>query len=110
MGLCMFSLKVVSLEGTPETAQHVSKNPANRAFCAVKTPGPECPPEGLFDLSSCKMEKGTRPPVYSSMAHFFGADPALREAVDGLPPADPETSATKLNVEPVCPNRSLIPL
>uniref|UniRef100_A0A5K3FXA5 Scavenger receptor class B member 1 n=1 Tax=Mesocestoides corti TaxID=53468 RepID=A0A5K3FXA5_MESCO len=93
-------VKVFSLGGTPETAQPASVNPDNLGFCPPKTPGPKCPPAGLFDLSSCRRQGDSRPPVYSSQPYFFGADPKLREGIEGLPEPNVENSSTKVYVEP----------
>ncbi|VDL90380.1 unnamed protein product [Schistocephalus solidus] len=93
-------LKVYLVGGTPQTALPASKYPYNKGFCAPKTPGPECPPQGLFDLSSCRAQGDTRPPIYSSQPRFFGADPSLREAIDGMVQPTTENSETKVYVEP----------
>lgn len=76
-------------------------NPDNQGYCPPKTPGPECPPYGTFDLSSCRKSGNIRPPVYSSQPYFFGADPALREGVDGLYIPTKDNASTKVYVEPV---------
>ncbi|KAL5106452.1 Scavenger receptor clas B member 1 [Taenia crassiceps] len=93
-------LKALALGGTPETAQPASVNPANKAYCPVLTPGPPCPPAGTFDLSSCRKQGDLRPPIYSSQPYFFGADPALRDEVEGLPTPTADNASTKVFVEP----------
>ncbi|VDK35120.1 unnamed protein product [Taenia asiatica] len=93
-------LKVFSLAGTPETAQPASVNPANKGYCPTLTPGPPCPPAGTFDLSSCRQQGGLRPPIYSSQPYFFGADPTLRDEVEGLPMPTADNASTKVFVEP----------
>ncbi|KAL5960422.1 Lysosome membrane protein 2, partial [Taenia solium] len=93
-------LEVFSLAGTPETAQPASVNPANKGYCPTLTPGPPCPPAGTFDLSSCRQQGGLRPPIYSSQPYFFGADPALRDEVEGLPMPTADNASTKVFVEP----------
>ncbi|VUZ44068.1 unnamed protein product [Hymenolepis diminuta] len=94
-------IKVFSLSGTPETAQSAAMNPDNLGYCPPKTPGPKCPPAGTFDLSSCRRQGNLRPPVYSSQPYFLGADPALREGVDGLYVPSKDNASTKVFVEPV---------
>ncbi|BHF75090.1 Belongs to the cd36 [Sparganum proliferum] len=93
-------LKVYLIGGTPQTALPASQYPYNEGFCAPKTPGPKCPPQGLFDLSSCRAQGDTRPPIYSSQPRFFGADPSLREGIDGMLEPTTENSETKVYVEP----------
>ncbi|VDM31539.1 unnamed protein product [Hydatigera taeniaeformis] len=93
-------LKVLALSGTPETAQPASVNPSNKGFCPPLTPGPPCPPAGTFDLSSCRRQGGLRPPIYSSQPYFFGADPKLRDEVEGLPMPTSDNASTKVFVEP----------
>lgn len=93
-------IKVFSLAGTPETAQSAAMNPDNLGYCPPKTPGPKCPPAGIFDLSSCRRQGNLRPPVYSSQPYFLGADPALREGVDGLYVPSKGNASTKVFVEP----------
>ncbi|VUZ44067.1 unnamed protein product [Hymenolepis diminuta] len=93
-------IKVFSLSGTPETAQSAAMNPDNLGYCPPKTPGPKCPPAGTFDLSSCRRQGNLRPPVYSSQPYFLGADPALREGVDGLYVPSKDNASTKVFVEP----------
>ncbi|KAH9281360.1 Scavenger receptor class B member 1 [Echinococcus granulosus] len=93
-------LKVLSMGGTPETAEPASVNPANKGYCPPKTAGPPCPPAGIFDLSSCRRQNELRPPIYSSQPYFFGADPTVREGVEGLPTPTADNASTKIFVEP----------
>jgi len=58
--------------GTP------AENPKNKCFCRDGN----CAPSGLFNVSSCQFGS----PIMLSWPHFFQADPALLQAVDGLNP------------------------
>lgn len=58
--------------GTPK------ENPRNQCFCKEG----ECAPSGLFNVSTCQFGS----PIMLSWPHFFEADPALLETVDGLRP------------------------
>jgi len=58
--------------GTPQ------ENPRNRCFC----PTGHCSPSGLFNISSCQFGL----PMMLSWPHFYQADPALLNAVEGLHP------------------------
>lgn len=55
-------------------------DPINKKDCFCRNPG-ECPPEGTFDLFKCAGS-----PMFGSLPHFYKADPALLEKLEGLSP------------------------
>ncbi|XP_063219536.1 scavenger receptor class B member 1 isoform X2 [Bacillus rossius redtenbacheri] len=69
------------------------KNPGNKCYC----PGSKCkcPPRGLQNISPCQFAA----PVYLSFPHFYNADPALLEAVEGLLPSK-EQHETYFKIQP----------
>ncbi|KAM7538610.1 hypothetical protein Aperf_G00000047261 [Anoplocephala perfoliata] len=91
-------IKVLSLGGTSDTEESASAD--NMGYCVPNTPGPKCPPSGLMDLSSCRRQGDLQPPIYTSQPYFFGADPALRDGVEGLYVPTKDNASTKVFVEP----------
>ncbi|XP_059061330.1 scavenger receptor class B member 1 isoform X3 [Achroia grisella] len=65
----------------------------NRCFCPA---GPPCAPNGLFNVSLCQYDS----PIMLSFPHFYLADPALREAVEGISPPVPEDHRLFIDVQP----------
>ncbi|EAA07986.4 AGAP002451-PA [Anopheles gambiae str. PEST] len=57
----------------------LKNEPHNHCFC--RDAPDDCPPKGTMDLSPC-----LGGPIIGSKPHFYGADPKLVEAVDGLAP------------------------
>ncbi|XP_066990954.2 scavenger receptor class B member 1 [Anabrus simplex] len=55
-------------------------NPDNECFCPHSDG--KCPAKGLQNIAPCQFDA----PVYLSNAHFYQADPALLDAVEGLKP------------------------
>lgn len=64
----------------------------NKCYCPGNIP---CPPKGLQNISPCQFDA----PVLLSFPHFYQADPALLDAVDGLTP-DPEKHQTFFKIQP----------
>lgn len=57
-------------------------NPVNKKDCFCRNiEAGECPPKGTFDLYKCSGS-----PMFGSHPHFYNADPALLEEVEGLHP------------------------
>lgn len=67
--------------------------PSQQCFCPA---GPPCAPEGTFNASLCQYDS----PILLSFPHFYLADPALRDAVTGITPADPEKHQLYIDVQP----------
>lgn len=56
----------------------------------------ECTPSGLLNITACRYGA----PVFISLPHFYKADPALLDAVDGLRPNGKDHSFF-ITLEPV---------
>lgn len=54
--------------------------PENECYCLDD----DCPRSGVLDVSRCL--KG--PPIYSSMPHFYSADPYYRNRIEGMNPVE----------------------
>ncbi|XP_014479622.1 PREDICTED: scavenger receptor class B member 1 [Dinoponera quadriceps] len=72
----------------------VENLPSQQCFCPA---GPPCAPEGTFNVSLCQYDS----PVLLTFPHFYLADPALREAVTGISPPDPEKHQLYIDVQPI---------
>ncbi|CAG7733704.1 unnamed protein product, partial [Allacma fusca] len=68
----------------------------NRCFCTEKNDSTPCYRNGLMLLSNCK--EGA--PVSLSSPHFYNADSAIIDAIDGIHPVK-EKHKTYLDIEPV---------
>lgn len=71
----------------------VERNPDNECFCPS---GPPCAPNGLFNVSLCQYDS----PIMLSFPHFYLADPALREAVEGISPPEKEKHELFIDIQP----------
>lgn len=71
----------------------VDRNPDNECFCPS---GPPCAPHGLFNASLCQYDS----PIMLSFPHFYLADPALREAVEGISEPVKEDHELFIDVQP----------
>lgn len=70
-----------------------SRLESQRCFCPA---GPPCAPEGTFNVSLCQYDS----PVLISFPHFYLADPALREAVNGISAPVEEKHQFFIDVQP----------
>lgn len=68
-------------------------NPKNQGYCSADG---TCAPHGLWNATKCSF--GT--PIFVSLPHFLGADPKLREAVEGVTPPKKELHQTRLEFHP----------
>ncbi|KAF5290039.1 hypothetical protein FQA39_LY14820 [Lamprigera yunnana] len=62
----------------PTDAFDVKSNQENRCYCNPEDK--ECSPKGVFNTAPCAYNT----PIFVSFPHFYNADPAVREAVEGL--------------------------
>ncbi|VDN11817.1 unnamed protein product [Dibothriocephalus latus] len=85
------------------------KNLRNAGFCAVDPAGPQCPPQGLFSIASCKAPGAVKPPLFASLPHFLYADRSLRLALDGLRPDNPHRDGIPLPTD-TCSGHTIIPV
>uniref|UniRef100_A0A0X3NZI9 Lysosome membrane protein 2 n=2 Tax=Schistocephalus solidus TaxID=70667 RepID=A0A0X3NZI9_SCHSO len=113
--LCRSFLMEAFRETTPSNFQHLrvlemrphqsnyeaaEKNLRNAGFCALDPSGPQCPPQGLFSIASCKAPGAIKPPLFASLPHFLYADRRLQLALDGIRPDNPRYDEIRLLVEP----------
>lgn len=59
----------------------VKEDPSLHCLCEDPEDPETCPPKGTFSLFKC-----LGAPLMASMPHFYNADPALLDGVDGLNP------------------------
>lgn len=91
-GTSTTSLLIQSLNNNPEPFfLPASVSEENTCFCHG-----ECMWSGVMNVSACRFGS----PAFLSLPHFLYADPALREAVEGMAP-DPDKHSFYFAVEPV---------
>uniref|UniRef100_A0A183SIE6 PBPe domain-containing protein n=1 Tax=Schistocephalus solidus TaxID=70667 RepID=A0A183SIE6_SCHSO len=95
-------IPVQVLEMRPHQSNYeaAEKNLRNAGFCALDPSGPQCPPQGLFSIASCKAPGAIKPPLFASLPHFLYADRRLQLALDGIRPDNPRYDEIRLLVEP----------
>nr|VZI29862.1 unnamed protein product [Spirometra erinaceieuropaei] len=93
-------LRVLEMRPHQSNYEAAETNLRNAGFCALEPSGPQCPPQGLFDIASCKAPGAIKPPLFASLPHFLHADQRLQSALDGVRPANPRYDGIRLLVEP----------
>ncbi|CAH8619584.1 unnamed protein product [Heterobilharzia americana] len=93
------SVHLLRFSSPREQSLNATLNPSNAAFCPKKKAGPTCPPTGLIPLSPCSNPQ-VAVPIFASQPHFLGADPYIREAMDGIRKPNESLDSTVLLIEP----------
>nr|CAH8871212.1 unnamed protein product [Trichobilharzia regenti] len=93
------SVHLIRFSSPREQSLNATLNPLNKAFCPKVKAGPDCPPTGMIPLSPCSNPK-IAVPIFASQPHFLGADPHIREAMDGIRKPNESLDSTVLLIEP----------